>query len=85
LRPKKVKEEAPSQQEEALAEYKRRQLQLAANDNPEDFPDQKVAERDSFNVVLPASEEFALTWSRREAACEARACAPPRQLRRHPR
>jgi hypothetical protein len=67
-----VKEEEPSQQKAALAEYKHRQLQLASNGDPEDFLGQRAAERDSFNVVLPVSEEFALAWSRREAAREAR-------------
>jgi hypothetical protein len=69
-RAKKLKEEAVSQEEAALAEYKRHQLDLAANDDPKDYLGHRTAERASFDVVQPASMEFAFEWSRREMARE---------------
>ena len=44
-------------------EYKEAALQLRNDEDPEEFPGQRIAERASFEAVPLAMEEFTVPWS----------------------
>jgi hypothetical protein len=75
-----------SQEEAVLAEYKHRQLDLAANDGPEDFPGQRAAS------VTPSTSFCWHRWSsplrgrgERRLVCRASRCGGGKSSRCAPK